>query len=854
MAFCPPEYRRNYSAEIARDAQAGPERVSWLQHILTCADIVTAGLGERATMILRDVVFALRSLRKTPLFTVVIITTLAVAIAANAAIFSVLRAVVFAPLPYVEPQSLVAIYTSGKAFPQFTTSQPDAEDIRAQNRVFTEVATVLNDSATMTGIGKAQALTGLMVSWPAFDVLGVRPALGRFFNAGDSKKGSGEPLVISDRLWRTKFGTDPAVIGRSVTLESQAYRVIGIAPARFQFPMPQSGLLSPDYWSILRSNPKAYGRGNHFLELIARLRPGVSVAAANADANRIAVGLARRYPTSNAKLGGALVRSFTDEFIGAVRPLLIAAFGAAIGIVAIACANVANLLLSRSAVRDLELAIRFALGATRRRIVAQILTETTLLALVGGIVGVFLAQVLLRAFIALDPPGVPRLGNVGIDGIVVIYTLVSVGLCALASGIVPALALSRPQLADSLRAAGRNGDTSRGARTRNAFVVLEIAIALAVVVSSGLIVRSFVTLSTTPLGIGVDNISIASFPGLSEARYGTPTLVNNFYRDSLARVAAIPGVRAAAWAFTAPLLPDNPMLSTAMEGHPKPVGQEASVPYNIVSATYFSTLNLPVLAGRAFTDDDRLNSAPVAVVDETFARKYFRGSAVGHWITPSMSLLGAKPARRVIVGVVGNARTSYANKFEPMMYVPLAQVPFGSATMLVQARARVRVDRAIVAAITASDSLLAEPTVKALQSYADDNLASTRLAVVLLGSLGLVALFLAVAGVYGVVSFGVAQRTREFGIRMALGARWDAIVRDVLARVARLLIVGLVGGLVLAGFAADLSRGLLFEVSALDPSTYAIVVLVVTVAAFLAALFPALRATRVEPVVALRQL
>jgi putative ABC transport system permease protein len=861
LLLAPPDFRREYSVAMWRDLALtlveeehihGPFASLWL---CLCAfgDIVTTGLRERGTMIVRDIVFALRSLRRTPMFTAVIITTLAVAIGANAAVFSVLRAVVLAPLPYTEPENLVSIYTAGKTIPAYATSQPDAEDIRAQNRVFTDVAMADNDLSTMTGVGKAQALTGILTTWPIFDVLGIRPEIGRFFNTAEEKKGSGDPLIISDHLWRTTFGANVNVVGRSVTLDSQVYRVIGVAPPRFQFPMPQSGLLSPDYWKILRSDLNNR-RSAHFLRLIARLRPGVSLTAANADVNRITVQLARRYPLTNAIFGGALVRSFADEFIGAVRPLLIAAFGAVVGVVVIACANVANLLLSRSAARDLELAIRFAIGAARRRIVAQILTETAVLTVVSGVLGVLLAEALLRGFVALNPPGVPRLGEVAVDGIVLTYTFVSVGVCALASGIVPALALSRPQLVEALKVAGRGGDASRGARMRNAFVVLEIAISVALVVTSGLIVRSFVTLANTPLGVRVDDVAIASFPGLARARYGSPILVNHFYSDSLARVRAIPGVRAAAWAYTAPLIPTNGLLSTAMEGHPKPVGREAAVNFNVVSPGYFSALDVPLKTGRAFTDQDRLTSAPVIIVDEVFARTYFNGNALGHWILPGASLGGKPPPRRVIVGVVANVRTSFANAYQPNMYIPLAQLPFGGGSMLVQTSPGIHVDAAVAAAITASDPLLAEPTIQSLQTYADSTLASTRLSVVLLGSLGIVALFLAVAGVYGVVSFGVAQRTQEFGIRMALGARGDAIVRNVLARAVSLALVGILAGVVLAGFASGLVRSLLFGVGTIDPATYAVVVIVVAVAALLAALIPALRATRVDPVVALRQL
>ena len=802
-------------------------------------------------MIVRDIVFALRSLRKTPLFTLIIIATLAVAIGANAAVFSVLRAVVFAPLPYSEPQGLVAIFSTNALSRKFSSSLPDEEDIRAQNRVFTDVAAGTPDNTTLTGVGKPQVLTGVNTTWPAFDILGVRPEIGRFFNAGDAKRGSAIPMIISDRLWRGTFGADPNVIGRTVTLDAQPVRVIGVAPPRLQYPLPRSGMLSPDYWTVLRPGPDA-GRGEHVLSLIARLRPGVSIAAADADVTRIAAALAQRYPATNTGFGAQVV-SFSDEFLGAVRPLLIAAFGAVFGLIVIACANVANLLLSRSASRDRELAIRFAIGATRRRIVAQMLTETMLFAVVGGVLGFVLAAVLVRGFIALDPPGIPRLDEIRVDGIVAAYTFAIVALCALASGIVPALTLSRPQLADALKAAGRGGDASRGTRARNAFVVLEIAISVALVVTSGLIVRSFITLANTPLGISTTDVYVATFPGLPQVRYASPKLINGYYDDSVARVRAIPGVQSVAWALTAPLLGGRGVLATAIEGRPTRAGQEAVIDFDIVGPSYFSGLGIPLKAGRAFTDHDRFGSAPVAIVDEAFAHTYFNGNAVGHWITPGASL-GGPPPRRTIVGVVGNVRRSFTNEYRPNTYMPLAQLPLGGGSLLVHVLPGVRADTAIAAAMTAPDPLIAAPKITTYQSYADKALARTRSSALLLGLLGLVALFLAVAGIYGVVSFDVAQRTQEFGIRMALGARAKAIVSNVIVRAARLALVGILGGVVFAGLAAGFLRSLFFGVSTLDPSTYAIVVIVVAAAALLAALIPALRATRVNPVVALREL
>jgi putative ABC transport system permease protein len=815
-----------------------------------CGDVLATGLRERCAMILRDIVFALRSLRKTPAFSIVVIATLAIAIGANAAVFSVLRAVVFAPLPFAAPQTLVAVFsTNGGPNDKLSWSLPDVLDLRTQSRVFTDVAAFRSRQATLIGLGKPQLLPGMDVTPSMFDVLKLQPELGRFFNASDTQAGGGSPIVISDRLWRTALGADTHAIGRSMTLDARSYRIIGVAPPGFLFPNPVAGsLVVRDYWTILRSNSQSDDRGSRDLSLIARMRPEISLAAAQADITRVTQMLAQRYPSDDTGRG-ARVASFFDALIGSVRPILVAAFGAVLGVVAIACANVANLFLSRSASRDREIAVRFAIGATRRRVISQILMETLLFAIVSGVLGIALASGLIHAFIAFHPPSIPRLDDIAIDGVAVAYTAALVGVCALACGLLPALTLSRPQLADALKAAGRGGDAGRGSRARNAFVVLEIAISVALVVSSGLIVRSFLALENTPLGITVENIRVASFPGLPPARYPSDAQVVRFYRESAERVRELPGVQSAAWAKgSVPLIGDRDALGVAIEGHPTSEANLPEINDNVVGPEYFSTLGISVQRGRLFTADDRQNSLRVAIVDEAFARTYFNDNAIGHWID-----LG--DGHITIVGVVANVRASFDGAYEPTLYLPAEQKPTAvGGVLFVRARPGSDLDAAIAAAVTASDPFLAPPRMRSFQSYADASLARTQLSAFLLGVLGLVALFLAIAGVYAVVSFGVAQRTQEFGIRMALGSPGSAIIANVVGRAARLALSGVLAGVMLAGFAAKIVQSELFGIGTLDPMTYAFVVVIVTASALLAALIPAIRATRVDPVIALRNL
>ena len=675
LFIAPRDFRAEYGRSMWRDLadNLAEERLlhGWLASLVlfagACGDVVVSGSRERFAMIARDVVFALRSLRKTPLFTAVVIVTLALAIGANAAVFSVLRAVVLAPLPYAQPQNLVSLATTSSANESSVSSLPDVLDVRARNRVFDDVAALRRSRATITGIGRPQALQGFMATWPAFAVLGTQPELGRFFAVGDERAGSGEPIVVSDRMWRQMLGANADAIGRSITLDARSYRVIGVAPPGSLFPLPDAHSLEPpDYWTILRPDPKTYARSEQRFGVIARLRQGVSLAAANADLARISGLLRAQYPATDS---GFAMRAtpFADIFIGPIRPILVAAFGAVGGVLIIACANVANLLLSRSAARDRELAIRFAIGATRGRIVSQILTETWLFAGISGMLGLALAWALVGSFVALDPPGVPRLTDIRVDGSVAAYTFTIVLFCTFAGGLVPALALSKPQLSDALKAAGRGGDANRGARARNAFVIAEIAISVALVVTSGLIVRSFATLADTPLGFSVDGVRVATFTGLPAARYGSDASIAEFYRASAAAVNAVPGVERAAWiAGTTALLGSEMSSSSAMQDIAQPVNQEFIIPEAAIGPQYFAVTGISLIAGRAIGAGDRLGSAPIAVVNRAFADRYYHGRPIGKWIAPS---LGSRepPLHRTIVGVVANVRNSFTSDYQQMI-------------------------------------------------------------------------------------------------------------------------------------------------------------------------------------------
>jgi putative ABC transport system permease protein len=864
LFVCPREFRRAYRAAIRadfHDIAAQEYALHGFPGFATYAgkaytDIIVSGLGERGMMMLRDLIYAVRSLRKTPFFTAVVIATLAVAIAANGAVFSVLDAVLLKPLPYADPHALVAVFGRLPESSRATFSYPNFADLRASSRAFGDLAVASNDRATLSGQGEPRSLFGQQVSFSYFAVFGARPQLGRFFTAADERLGSAHALVLSHAAFVTTFGGNPTIVGSTVRLDGEPYQIVGVAPAGF-VPPADRGVGYEErvaYWAVIRPS-HATGedqRANYSLSVYARMRAGVSLATANADTGTVMARLAERYVSTN-KHFGANVVSLEDVVVGPVRPLLFGVFAAVAGVLLVACANVANLLLSRAATRERELAVRYAIGASRARIISQILTETLLFAAVGGIFGVGLAAASVREFVALRPPGIPRLDAIAFDGNAALFTFVVVVFSTLAAGLIPALTLSRVQLADALKAAGRGGDRSRGARARAAFVVAEIAITLALVVASGLVVRSFIALTSTPLGfdpMGVTAVYVASLP----QRYSNQAALTSFERRAVEREAAVPGAIDVAWSGVQPFRGPSYGVSFTMPEKPLPPGDERSAAFNVVSPGYFNVLRIPLGRGRLFNDGDRLGTQPVAIINEAFAHAYYGNtSAIGKRITPGISGTEAPPATRTIVGIAADTRTqSYAEPPQPEIYLPASQIGvFPNGTLLV--RAQPGIDRAaLVAAIRALDPEVVPAEVKPLSENLANDAARTRLSAIALGTLATIALLLAVAGIYGVLSYSVAQRTHEFGIRKALGARGSHVLGDVLVRAARLAALGILIGLVLAGLAARVVATQLYGVGQIDPLTYGAVVIILFAAAIIAALIPALRAMRVDPIVALR--
>lgn len=858
LFLCPREFRRAYGDAIRADFHDTVTEEyrehglpgGLLRAAIVCSDVIVSGLGERAAMIWRDLVYAVRTLRRIPLFVAIVVGTLALAIAANAAVFSIVDGVLLKPLPYTDPQRLVRITQTDLTRTDGAISYPDFVDLRTHTRSFADMTAVQVDNETLTGRSQPIVLHGQSVTASYFAVFAVQPEMGRFFTPADERVHSPHTLVISDALYRSTFRAQPAIIGTTVYLNGDPYTIIGIAPAAFHGPATFG--TEPSYWTGLQPTADDLDRGSDFLEAYGRLRPSVSMTLAQADVDALMASLARRYVDTN-KHVGARLRSLDESVRGSVRPLLFGVFAAVAGVLLVACANVANLLLSRAATRERELAVRYAIGASRTRIVAQILTETLLFTLFGGVFGIVLAAVAVNEFVALRPPGIPRLDAITFDGTAAAFTFAAVVFCTLAAGLIPALSLSRLELGDALKAAGRGGDRSRGARARAVFVTSEIAITLALVIASGLVVRSFFALTNMPLGFdphGVLSVYIANLP---ERAYKTDAQLIAFHRLALARASRIPGVIDTAWMATAPFSGRNYAVSFANPERPMPAGEHPSAGFNMVSASYFGTLHIPLLRGRLFDESDRVGTTPVIIVNERFAREFYGTTAViGKRIKPELSVDGAGEKLYTIVGVCADTRESYATPARPHLFFVDTQLAFTSDGILL-VRATPNVDRAALAAIVpALDPNLAPGNVAALDDDLVADAARARLSAIALGTLALIALFLSIAGIYAVVSYGVTQRTHEFGIRKALGARGRHVLRDVLLRAARLAALGILGGLVLAGFAARLVASQLYGVGVIDPPTYAAVVVILFAATLIAAIIPAVRAMRVDPIVALR--
>ena len=862
----PREFRRRYAQDIRRDIEAEPEHLA--QNLFkTWKD----GLSMRLEDTGRDVAYAVSRLRRAPLFVAIVTITFELGIGANVAVFSAFNAIVLRPLPFPDAGRLVTI---GKRVDNGVgpLTPLDISDLRAQLHDVSSISGVTEAQATMLIDGQPKAVRGANVGASYFQTLGTTPQIGRFFQASDARPGQ-HSVVISDSLWRTYFNGDLSAIGKRINLDGTSYAIVGVTGPGAQAPESSIGeatLAQPDYFTVIMPDASIQRRfvAAGSIGAIAALRPGVTVGQLNAELLVASQRVQALYPRTaeNAAPMTFVAQSLADELIARIAPSLWMVLFVVFGILLVACANVSNVIGARWSAREREVAVRRALGASIRRIAVQLFIETGVLALLGGLAGLVVAYAALR-FVPLGALGaVPRGGTISIDAVTLLYALLIVGITTVLAGFAPILALGRTELQLVLSSAGRGGDASRGRGLRSALVVAEVAIALAVVVSSGLLVRSFVALLNTPLGFNADGVYIAPFI-LSDV--DNPKLwpyMRAQQQQLLARAAALPGADAVAISLTVPLNGAFGAFAPEVEGASGAAPRPQRATGNIVSPDYFRALGIPVLRGRAFAAGDSMAGSRVSVVSQTFVNLYLRsGEPVGQRIRACAICQWS-----TVVGVVPDVTQTLGEPPLATVYTPSAQHPPPLFSLVVHAphstfpAARREIESVFASLFPGKPA----PDVYTVSDIIARRTQAQRFAATLLSVLALIPLILAISGIYGVVSFSVGQRSREFGVRMALGAKAGSILSDVLRRSLLTTTIGVALGIVLAALDAraiapyltakpDFSAqfaGLRPQqiVSPFDPLTFAIVIAFIFACTAAAALVPALRATRVDPVVALR--
>jgi putative ABC transport system permease protein len=790
-------------------------------------------------------------LLKSPGFTAVAVITLALGIGANTAIFSIVNTVLLRPLPYPDSDRLVQVASTQRHLERWYdwVSYPDFVDWRTENRVFEDMAAYRAFGFTLTGLDHPELLPGMFVSASLFSVLRAEPMLGRSFLPEEDQPGRNRVVIISYGLWQRRFGSDPGLVGKAVQIDGQSYTVVGVMRPGFHF-RQAAAWGDRDVWIPGTRDPERNDRYSHNHWVVARLKPGVTIEQAQANMEAIARGLAQRYPEDQDM--GVMVTLLQEKVANNIRPALLVLMGAIGLVLLIACANLANLLLARGVARKKETAVRQALGASRGRLLRQWLTESLLLALLGGAAGLLLAFQGIE-FILWWGPNLPRLEETTID----LRVLAFIFLLSLASGVMfgtaPALQSSKIDLQEALKESGTRSAGLGRARTRSLLVVGEVALALMLLVSAGLLIRSFVRLLEVDPGFNPESILTGEIL-LPTPKYAAPRRQAAFFKEVVERVEALPGVQAAGGSSSVPLI-DNDTGGIQIEGRPEPHPGELAVQAEKPKVTpgYFRAMEIPLLRGRTFTWADNERSLPVAIISRMAAELYWPNEDP---IGKRVSIYDGDergPVWREVVGIVGDIRhDGLKERVRPGIYVPVLQSP----TFIMVLAVRTRMDpsslsAAIRRAVMAVDK--DQPVfLRTMEQAVSDSMSDRRFQMTLLGVFAAVALLLAAIGVYGVISYSVSQRTHEIGVRMALGAQRRDMLRLVMGQGMRLALTGVAVGLVAAFAMTRVLSSLLYGVTATDPGTFAGVSLLLVGAAFLACYIPARKATKVDPMVALR--
>jgi putative ABC transport system permease protein len=807
----------------------------------------------------QDVRYALRMMRRDLSFTLVAVVTLALGIGANTAIFSVVNAVLLEPLPYHRPDRLVLMWERNLAIgkDRDLVAPRNYQDWRQQQTTLDEIGAYDFDGHALSHLDYAEQLSSLSLSSSVFRVLAANAALGRVFNEEEERRRD-RVVVLTHALWERRFGGDRRIVGRAITLDGAAFTVVGVMPPDFRFPDGNP----VDLYTPLHFTPdQLTGRRAHMLMVIGRLRDGVTIDAGGADIGRIAQRIAAGDPTSNPE---ALVVGAHDALVEDVRLALVVLFGTVGFVLLIACANVANLLLVRATSRRREIAMRAALGAGRARLVRQLLTESVLLAVIGGAVGMVLARWLLQGFAGVQPPNLPRLDAIRIDTTVLLFVTTAAFATGVLFGSIPALQAATPRLSDATRTVSDDHPTRQ--RARSALLIAEVAISLMLLAGAGLMVRSLLRVQAVSLGFQPDQVLTAQLL-LAHARYPTDpsqyrlppsgagpvpdSKLSTFFTQLEERLRAVAGIESVGAVSALPLNPvgadyDLPVI---IEGKPRPrPGEEPQADFRTATAGYFRTLRIPLLSGREFNDFDGPNSTSVVIINDTLARQMFaQESPLGQRL-----MLYGRP--REIVGVIGSVRHhGFSREPRPEMILPFRQFQSVGMTLVVRSRLeRTALAAAVAGAVHALDSQQPVYRVRAMSELLADSTAQPRLTTMLLGGFAVLALVLALVGVYGVTSYAVSQRAREIAVRLALGAQRREVVRQVVRHGLGFVAIGVVIGLAGAAAGTRLMTGLLFGTTATDPLTFVAAAVAVVIVAVAATCAPAWRAARIAPIILLR--